>query len=112
MATLDDVSDFVVPVCSVCGGVLKPEVVFFGELVPKERFTEAAALIRRADGLLVAGSSLAVNSGVRLVEQARRRRVPVVVVNRGATKADRTATLKIDAGTTETLTALRDRLLA
>ena len=111
-ADVGDVSGFAVPDCTVCGGVLKPEVVFFGEFVPKERFTEAAALVRRADALLVAGSSLVVNSGIRLLEQARRRHVPIVVVNRGATKGDRVAALKIEAGTTETLTALRDRLRA
>jgi NAD-dependent SIR2 family protein deacetylase len=111
-AEVGDVSAFVVPDCTVCGGTLKPEVVFFGEFVPRERFQEAAALVRRADALLVAGSSLAVNSGIRLLEQARRRHVPIVILNRGATKGDRVATLKIDAGTTETLTALRDRLLA
>jgi NAD-dependent SIR2 family protein deacetylase len=110
-ADVGDVADFVVPDCTVCGGVLKPEVVFFGEFVPKERFQEAAALVRRADALLIAGSSLAVNSGIRLLEQARRRHVPIVVLNRGATKGDRVATLKIDAGTTETLTALKALLL-
>ena len=110
-ADVGDVDDFVVPACSVCGGTLKPEVVFFGEFVPRDRFQEAAALVRRADALLIAGSSLAVNSGIRLLEQARRRHVPIVIVNRGATKGDRVATLKIDAGTTETLTALQARLL-
>lgn len=110
-ADVGDVSGFVVPTCTICGGVLKPEVVFFGEFVPRERFTEAAALIARSDALLVAGSSLVVNSGIRLLEQARRRRLPIVIVNRGATKGDRVAALKIDAGTTETITALRDRLL-
>jgi NAD-dependent SIR2 family protein deacetylase len=111
-ADVGDVSSFVVPQCTVCGGMLKPEVVFFGEFVPKERFTEAAAIVSRSDALLVAGSSLVVNSGIRLLELARRRRIPIVVVNRGTTKGDRVATLKIDAGTSETLTALRDRLLA
>jgi NAD-dependent SIR2 family protein deacetylase len=110
-ADVGDVSGFVVPDCTVCGGTLKPDVVFFGEFVPRDRFTEAAAMVRRADALLVAGSSLVVNSGIRLLEQARRRRIPIVVVNRGATKGDRVATVKIDAGTTETLTALRARLL-
>ena len=110
-ADVNDVTRFVVPECTVCGGVLKPEVVFFGEFVPRERFTEAVAIVKRADALLVAGSSLAVNSGIRLLEQARRRKTPIVVINRGATKGDRVATLKIDAGTTETLTALRARLL-
>lgn len=111
-ADVGDVTDFVVPDCTVCGGTLKPEVVFFGEFVPRDRFTEAAAIVTRADALLVAGSSLIVNSGIRLLEQARRRRLPIVILNRGATKGDRIAALKIDAGTTETLTALRDRLLA
>lgn len=110
-ADVGDVADFVVPDCTVCGGMLKPEVVFFGELVPRERFVEAAALIARSDALLVAGSSLVVNSGIRLIEQARRRRLPIVIVNRGATKGDRVAALKVEAGTSETLVALRDRLL-
>ncbi|MDH2444448.1 Sir2 family NAD-dependent protein deacetylase [Amnibacterium sp. CER49] len=109
-ADVGDVSGFVVPDCTVCGGVLKPDVVFFGEFVPSERFTEAAAIVRRADALLVAGSSLAVNSGIRLLEQARRRRLPIVVVNRGGTKGDRVATVKLDTGTTEFLVALRHAL--
>ena len=111
-ADVGDVSEFVVPDCTVCGGTLKPEVVFFGEFVPRERFTEAAAIVQRADALLVAGSSLVVNSGIRLLEQARRKRIPIVVVNRGVTKGDRVASLKLDEGTTETLTALAARLLA
>jgi NAD-dependent SIR2 family protein deacetylase len=107
---IESYDEVVVPACTVCGGVLKPEVVFFGEFVPREKFAEAASLVRRADGLLVAGSSLAVNSGIRLLDQAVKRRLPVVIVNRGATKGDARATLKIDAGTSEVLAALRDRL--
>jgi NAD-dependent SIR2 family protein deacetylase len=110
-ADVGDAAGFVVPDCTVCGGTLKPDVVFFGEFVPPERFLEASALVARADALLVAGSSLAVNSGIRLLEQARRRKLPIVVVNRGATKGDRIAARKIDAGTSEVLTALRARLL-
>ena len=98
--------DFVVPDCSVCGGMLKPDVVFFGEFVPPERFAEAEQLVHGSDALLVAGSSLAVNSGVRLVERARRRRLPIVIVNRGRTRADATATVKVEGGTTEVLRAL------
>ena len=97
---------FVVPACSVCGGVLKPDVVFFGEFVPAERFREAEQLVRAADALVVAGSSLVVNSGVRLVERARRRRIPIVIINRGPTRADARATLKIDGGTSAALTTL------
>jgi len=110
---LPETSDgFVVPVCSVCGGMLKPDVVFFGEYVPLEKFREAEQLVHTSDALLVAGSSLAVNSGVRLVERARRRRLPVVIVNRGKTRADAAATVKIDAGTTEVLRAIGERLSA
>jgi NAD-dependent SIR2 family protein deacetylase len=110
-ADVGDVTDFVVPDCTVCGGVLKPDVVFFGEFVPTERFVEASALVRAADTLLIAGSSLAVNSGIRLLEQARRRRIPIVVVNRGETKGDKVAAVKIDGGTSEILSALRAHLL-
>jgi len=103
---------FVIPTCSVCGGMLKPDVVFFGEFVPVEKFHEAEQLVRASDALLVAGSSLVVNSGVRLVERARRRKLPVVIVNRGHTRADAKATVKIDAGTTEVLQLLGTALTA
>jgi NAD-dependent SIR2 family protein deacetylase len=107
---VDAYAEVVVPACTNCGGVLKPEVVFFGEFVPREKFAEAAALVRRAEGLVIAGSSLAVNSGIRLLDQAVKRRIPVVIVNRGATKGDARADLKIDAGTSEVLAELSARL--
>ncbi|MET0736562.1 MAG: Sir2 family NAD-dependent protein deacetylase, partial [Microbacterium sp.] len=94
---------FVVPTCSVCGGMLKPDVVFFGEFIPAEKFREAEQLVQASDGLVIAGSSLVVNSGIRLLERARRRRLPVVIVNRGVTRADARATVKVDAGTSEVL---------
>jgi NAD-dependent SIR2 family protein deacetylase len=106
----ESVEGFRIPDCSVCGGVLKPDVVFFGEYIPAEKFREAEQLIAASDALLVAGSSLVVNSGIRLVERARRRRLPVVIVNRGATKVDARATVKIDAGTSEVLSAFADLL--
>lgn len=109
-AEIDDVEDFVLPTCTVCGGPLKPDVVFFGEFIPSLRFQEATALVRSSDALLIAGSSLAVNSGIRLLEQARRRRLPIVIVNRGTTKGDGRATVKLDAGTSSTLVALAARL--
>jgi NAD-dependent SIR2 family protein deacetylase len=107
---IDAVDEMVVPVCSVCAGMLKPDVVFFGELVPTLKYTEASALIRTADALIVAGSSLVVNSGIRLVDQAVKRRMPILILNRGETKADARATLKIDAGTSEVLVELKRRL--
>lgn len=101
---------FVVPACSVCDGMLKPDVVFFGEYIPAEKFREAEQLVHTSEGLIIAGSSLVVNSGIRLLERARRRRLPVVIVNRGATRADARASVKIDAGTSEVLRALADAL--
>ncbi len=100
----------IVPSCSVCGGILKPEVVFFGEFVPIEKFDEARALVRSADAMLIAGSSLVVNSGIRLLDQASKRKMPIVILNRGVTKGDPRASLKIDAGASEVLVALRERL--
>ncbi len=107
---IEDFGAFGVPACTVCEGILKPDVVFFGEFVPREKFDEASALIASADALLIAGSSLVVNSGIRLLDQAARRRMPVVIINRGVTKGDPRATVKIDAGTSETLTGLVQRL--
>lgn len=103
---VDDVDGMAIPACTVCGGILKPDVVFFGEFVPTDTFHAAASLVKGADALLVAGSSLVVNSGIRLIELARRRRMPIIVVNRGATKGDSRATVKIDGGASETLAAM------
>ncbi len=102
--------DVVIPECEVCGGVLKPDVVFFGEVVPFRVYSAATSIVRKSDALVVAGSSLMVNSGFRLVDQARRARIPVVIINRGMTKADAVADLRIDAGTSEVLNALALRL--
>lgn len=100
-----------VPGCGVCDGTLKPDIVFFGEFIPREKFVEASALVQKADALLIAGSSLVVNSGIRLLDHATRRRLPVVIINRGVTRGDPRATLKIDGGATETLVGLRERLI-
>ena len=108
---ITSIDEFEVPSCSACGGILKPDIVFFGEFVPREKFIEASALVQKADALVIAGSSLVVNSGIRLLDHATRRRIPVLIINRGVTKGDTRATLKIDAGATETLEGLRDRLL-
>ncbi|WP_346231262.1 NAD-dependent protein deacetylase [Parafrigoribacterium mesophilum] len=109
-ADVTGVRDFVVPACELCGGMLKPDIVFFGEFIPTTKFFAASALVRNADALLVAGSSLVVNSGIRFLDQAAKRQLPVVIVNRGKTRGDSRAAVKIDAGTSETLTALADRL--
>ena len=101
---------FVIPSCTVCGGMLKPDVVFFGEYVPQDRFRAAESLLRSSSALIVAGSSLVVNSGVRLVERARRRSIPLIIVNREPTRADAWANLTIAAGTSDVLPALQELL--
>ena len=99
-----------VPDCEPCGGVLKPDVVFFGENVPAPRVArcyDAVDALGPADGaLLVAGSSLTVMSGLRFVKRAARAGTPVVIVNRGATRGDDLATYQLDVGCSEFLTAL------
>jgi NAD-dependent SIR2 family protein deacetylase len=109
-AVIETTQHFRVAPCEHCGGVLKPDIVYFGENVPRERVDEAYAMVDDAEALLVAGSSLAVMSGLRFVRHAARTRRPVVIVNRGVTRGDDVADLRIDAGTSETLTALAARL--
>ncbi|KQZ24826.1 Sir2 family NAD-dependent protein deacetylase [Microbacterium sp. Root553] len=101
---------FVIPVCTVCEGMLKPDVVFFGEYVPLDRFRAAESLLRSSTALIVAGSSLVVNSGVRLVERARRRGIPLIIVNHEPTRADTWAHVTIAAGTSDVLPALQEML--
>ena len=110
--TPETTEGFIVPDCSVCAGTLKPDVVFFGEYIPAEKFREAEQLVVGSEALVIAGSSLVVNSGIRLLERARRRRIPIVIINRGQTRADARATVKIDGGTSEALTALLEGLVA
>ena len=98
-----DHAGFVVPDCPACGGVVKPDVVFFGESVPRERVGQAMRAVERAAALLVVGSSLMVWSGLRFVRRAVELGKPVAIVNRGRTRADELATLRIDAGCEEVL---------
>jgi NAD-dependent SIR2 family protein deacetylase len=105
-ALLDRTADFVVPACADCGGRLKPDVVFFGENVPKERVLRCQQAVDDVDALLVVGSSLTVMSGLRFARQAVRRGIPVVIVNRGPTRGDDLATLRLDLGCTEFLTTV------
>jgi NAD-dependent SIR2 family protein deacetylase len=100
--------DFVLATCLDCGGPLKPDVVFFGESVPKDRVERAYALVQNADVLVVLGSSLTVMSGLRFVRHQARCGRPVVIINRGTTRGDELAILKVDGGCAETLTALAD----
>jgi NAD-dependent SIR2 family protein deacetylase len=97
-ADLEDIdfSAFNVPACATCGGILKPDVVFYGESVPRETTAAALAAIEAADGVLVAGSSLMVWSSFRLVRAAVARGIEVVAVNRGRTRGDDLFAFKLD----------------
>jgi NAD-dependent SIR2 family protein deacetylase len=111
-ALVDDSERFALAGCGTCGGRLKPHVVFFGENVPKDRVAAVTALVDEADALLVVGSSLTVMSGFRFVRQAHRSGTPVVIVNRGATRGDDLADVRVDAGCSETMTALAEELVS
>jgi NAD-dependent SIR2 family protein deacetylase len=102
----DVIAGFEVVACTACGGTLMPDVVFFGGSVPKDTLDAAWALFDRAELLLVAGSSLAVFSGYRFVRRAAERSIPIAIVNRGPTRGDEHAQLKIDAKIGEALTLL------
>ncbi|MBB3834224.1 NAD-dependent SIR2 family protein deacetylase [Xanthomonas arboricola] len=107
-ADLDDVAfdTFVVPPCPVCGGVLKPDVVFFGENVPRERVERAFAHLQAADAVLVVGSSLMVYSGFRFVQAAARNGLPIAALNFGRTRADDLLTLKVEQSCAQALAFL------
>ena len=101
-----DIADAVIelfdpPRCARCGGLLKPDVVFFGENVPSARYEDARDALATADALLVAGSSLMVYSGFRFVKQAHDAGLPIAIINRGRTRGDELAHLKVegDVGT-------------
>lgn len=97
---------FSVPACPACGGVLKPDVVFYGDNVPRERVAQAVACVDDAAGVLVVGSSLMVYSGYRFAEQAHRLGKPVIAINQGVTRADALLSFKLDADCAQVLDAL------
>jgi NAD-dependent SIR2 family protein deacetylase len=90
-----DFAGFAVPHCASCGGVMKPDVVFFGESVPRDQVSMAMEALEQADAMLVVGSSLMVYSGFRFAQAAARLGIPIAAVNLGRTRADDLLTLKI-----------------
>jgi NAD-dependent SIR2 family protein deacetylase len=106
------VERFALVACRRCGGVLKPDVVYFGEHVPRERFARALRRLEASRSLLVLGSSLHVGSGFRFVTAAAKRDLPIAIVNRGTTRGDRHATVKVDAPLAEVLPPLAEQLTA
>ncbi|MFK0047507.1 NAD-dependent protein deacetylase [Streptomyces sp. NPDC090741] len=108
--TDEQIGDFCVVPCSECGGILKPDVVFFGEAVPPGRVERCRELVGEATSLLVLGSSLTVMSGLRFVRQAAQAGKPVLIVNRDPTRGDQHAVTRVMLPLGRTLTTLADRL--
>ncbi|OBI37395.1 NAD-dependent deacetylase [Mycobacterium colombiense] len=109
-AVVADTASFRYLDCERCGGMLKPDIVYFGESVAKDIVAEAYRWVERADVLLAAGSSLTVFSGYRFVRHAAALGIPVAIVNRGPTRGDDLATVKVDGGCSELLALLADEL--
>ncbi len=109
-AVVADTASFRYLDCERCGGMLKPDIVYFGESVPKDVVAEAYSLVEQSDALLVVGSSLTVFSGYRFVRHAAALGIPVAIINRGDTRGDDLATVKVDGGCSELLVLLADEL--
>jgi NAD-dependent SIR2 family protein deacetylase len=109
-AVVADTASFRYVDCPSCGGMLKPDIVYFGESVAKDVVQQSFSLVEAADALLVAGSSLTVFSGYRFVRHAAALGMPIAIVNRGATRGDDLATVKVEGGCSELLTLLAEEL--
>ena len=109
-AVVADTTSFRYLDCPSCGGMLKPDIVYFGENVPKDVVAQAYSLVDQAEALLVAGSSLTVFSGYRFVRHAAALGIPIAILNRGRTRGDDLATVKVDGGCSEMLALLANEL--
>lgn len=109
-AMVADTESFEFVDCPRCGGMLKPDIVYFGESVPKDVVEQAYSLVDESDALLVAGSSLTVFSGFRFVRHAAAAGKPVAILNRGPTRGDDLATVKVDGGCSPVLALLAEEL--
>lgn len=106
----DALDAFRVPACPTCGGTLKPDVVFFGENVPRERVSAAAQALQAADAMLVVGSSLMVFSGYRFCMWAASAGTPIAAINIGLTRADALLSLKVEAPCGDALAEVAARI--
>jgi NAD-dependent SIR2 family protein deacetylase len=109
-AVVTDTASFRYLDCPSCGGMLKPDIVYFGENVAKDVVQQALSLVEDADALLVAGSSLTVFSGYRFVRHAAALGMPIAIINRGPTRGDQHASVKVDGGCSELMTLLAEEL--
>jgi NAD-dependent SIR2 family protein deacetylase len=110
-AVVADTASFRYLDCPRCAGMLKPDIVYFGESVSKAVVAQAYSLVDQAEALLVAGSSLTVFSGYRFVRRAAALGIPVAIVNRGHTRGDNLAAVKVDSGCSELLALLASELV-
>ena len=108
----DDVRAFRVVPCGGCAGILKPDVVFFGENVEPSRVDRCYRLVDQASALLVLGSSLTVMSGLRFVRRAAEAGTPVAIINQGPTRGDKYASVRVDLPLGPALTDLARQLAA
>lgn len=104
------IGTFKIATCPLCTGMLKPDFVFFGENVPKDRVELSFNMLDAAELLIVAGSSLTVMSGLRFVKKAAKDAKPVVIINRGATRGDALAKMKLETGVGESLSHVAEAL--
>lgn len=109
-AVISETDSFTIVDCPVCAGMLKPDIVYFGESVPKARVEQAYSMVDEAEVLLVAGTSLTVYSGYRFVRHAAAHGIPVGIINRSVTRGDDLATVKVEAGCSEMLVLLAGEL--
>lgn len=107
-----DFDRFVVPQCAHCGGIVKPDVVFYGESVPPERLARAREWLAASDAMLVVGSSLMVLSGLRFVREAQARALPVYAINLGRTRADALFAAKLETDCVAALARIASSLNA
>ncbi|MEO6457049.1 MAG: NAD-dependent protein deacetylase [Chloroflexia bacterium] len=107
---IGDAEEIKAPICPVCGGLVKPGVVFFGEPVPADLTSKAFDMVEEAGALLIVGSSLTVWSGYRLARAAREQGKPLYILNIGPTRADEEATLKVEAPAGETLQVIAEEM--
>lgn len=106
---VEDTTDFTMIDCPRCAGVLKPDIVYFGESVPKSRVAHAFSMVDEAEALLVLGTSLTVMSGLRFVRHAHRAGTTVVIINRGRTRGDELADVTVDVDVATALDGLASR---
>lgn len=99
-----DLEAFNVPQCAQCGGILKPDVVYFGDNVPKQRVESALSALKASDALLAIGSSLMVYSGFRFCKRAKEWEIPIAILNQGATRADDICALKLEGDINQVMT--------